>query len=176
MSDDVEVRPLTKRWSVKEIKMARKGYKLLVTMIGPKSLVKDGVDFFYAKNGIDMMGWLKECYPAIYISPSLRADQGVAISYAHIDTAYDEPTTQPIHEAVMIWRLVDFNNPNTKGNPWVTVQNALRERFGWPNGHFTKIESLTGIDYSAPEDAVYGVTFRKEHVKGAEAKNLLILC
>jgi len=175
MSGTPEARPLTERWGENEIKMARKGYTLLVTMIGPNSLIKDGVDFIYVKNGQDMMSWLQDYHPAVYHSPAAREAQGVCVSYTHLDSLSQEPRVV-IDEAVMIWRLVDFNNPDAKGNPWVTMQNALRERFGWPNGHFTKIQSLTGIDYSAPEDAVYGVTFRKEHVKGAEAKNLLILC
>ena len=176
MSDDVEVRPFTERWGVNDIKMARKGYTLIVTMIGPKSLIKDGVDFIYVKNGVDMMNWLKDYHPAIHDSPAAREAQGVVVSYTRIDTVSTDPGSRHIDEALMVWRLVDLNDPDARGNPWVTMQNALRERFGWPNGHFTKIESLMGIDYSAPEDAVYGVTFRKEHIKGADAKNLLILC
>ena len=176
MSEETEACPFTERWSTNRIKMARKGYTLIVTMVGPKSLIKDGVDSIYVKNGVDMMDWLKDYHPAIHHSPAAREAQGVVVSYEHLDTVSTDPGVRHIDDAILVWRLIDFNNPAARGNPWVTMQNTLRERFGWPNGHFTSIESLTGIDYSAPEDAVYGVTFRKEHVRGAEAKNLLILC
>jgi len=175
MSEETEACPFTERWGVNRIKMARKGYTLIVTMIGPKSLIKDGVDSIYVKNGSDMMDWLKDYHPTVHHSPAAREAQGVTVSYEHLD-AFTGPNVRPIDDAILIWRLVDFNNPDAKGNPWVNMQNALRERFGWTNGHFTSIESLTGVDYSAPEDAVYGVRFRKEHIKGAETKNLLILC
>ena len=166
-------KPLTERWNANRIKMARKGYTMIVTMIGPQHLIKDGVDAVYVKNGKDMMNWLADYYPTIHQSQAAREAQGVCVSYEHLDTAFTDPEVRRIDEAVMIWRLVDLNN---KSNLWVAMQDALKKRFKWPNGHFTSIESLTGIDYSAPEDAVYGVTFRKEHIKGADAKNLLILC
>lgn len=177
MLNESEARPLTERWGVNELKMARKGYTLLVTMIGPNSLIKDGVNFIYVKTGKDMMGWLQDYHPAIYHSPAAREAQGITVSFTHSDSLFDAKTpVTVIHETLMVWRLIDLNDPAAKSNPWVTMQNALRERFGWPNGHFTSIESLTGIDYSAPQDAVYGVTFREEHVSNAETKNLLILC
>ena len=177
MLNESEARPLTERWGVNELKMARKGYTLLVTMIGPNSLIKDGVDFIYAKTSEDMMAWLNDYHPAVYNSPAAREAQGVTVSFTHINSLFDAKTpVTVIHETLMVWRLIDLNDPVAKSNPWVTMQNALREHLGWPKGHFTKIQSLTGIDYSAPEDAVYGVTFRKEHVRDAEFKNLLILC